>query len=74
MFTVRIAHREYSYEYLPFVVFRTGCHGALLLQNAIIMTPFFCNPLQVALNWNVKHVSNHSKPLVALRYCIYCQC
>ncbi len=51
MFNIRIAHHMYSNEYLPFVVFHADCYGALLLQRAIIMTPFGCNALQGALNW-----------------------
>ncbi len=54
MFNVRIAYRRYSNEYLPFVVFRAGCYGTLLLQRAIIMMPFVCNALQRAFNWNLE--------------------
>ncbi len=36
------------------VVFRAGCYAVLLQQRAIIMTPFVCNALQGALNWNLK--------------------
>ena len=54
MFNVRIARRGYSNENLPFVVFHVGCYDALLLQRAIIMTPFVCNALQRALNWDLE--------------------
>ncbi len=43
MFNDRMMRRGYSIEYLPFVVFGPGCYDALLLQCAIIMTPFVCN-------------------------------
>ncbi len=58
MFSGRIAHHEHSNKYLPFVVFRAGCYGAMLLQRAIIMTPFGCNALQRALNWNIKRITH----------------
>ena len=57
MFNVRIARRGYINEYLLFVVFRAGCYGALLLQRAIIMTPFIYNAPQRALKWNIKSLT-----------------